>query len=265
MNIKRSSKVKRAILSDIHGNLEALTAVMKDIEEQKVDEIFCLGDVIGYGANPLECLDIIMEKAKVCLLGNHEQGALYDPEGFNQRAVRAIIWTRKQLETESEKRDVRWHFLNMRPRKFEDPAWNALFVHGSPKNPLNEYVFPDDVNDAPKMEIFWGLTKHICFQGHTHVPGVFVDGRFDSPNDLSPEFELDLVPGKKYMINVGSVGQPRDSNTNACYVIAEGESFEETIHLTYRRIQYPIQEAADKIFQVNELDQFFGNRLLEGR
>jgi len=256
--------VKRAILSDIHGNLEALTAVMKDIEEQNVDEIFCLGDVIGYGANPLECLDIIMEKAKVCLLGNHEQGALYDPEGFNQRAVRAIIWTRKQLETESEKRDVRWHFLNMRPRKYEDPLWNALFVHGSPKNPLNEYVFPDDVNDTLKMDIFWGLTKHISFQGHTHVPGVFMGRKFYSPDEFE-DGTMELMPDQKYMVNVGSVGQPRDSNTNACYVIAEGESFEKPIRLTYRRIQYPIQDAVDKICRIKELDQFFGSRLLEGR
>ena len=90
--------MKRAIISDIHGNLEALQAVLADARGQGVDDIFCLGDIIGYGPNPCECLDLIIESCRVCLLGNHDQGALFDPEGFNTGAERAIFWTRDQLE-----------------------------------------------------------------------------------------------------------------------------------------------------------------------
>ena len=90
--------MKRAIISDIHGNMEALQAVLADARGQGVEEIFCLGDIIGYGPNPCECLDLVIEKTRVCLLGNHDQGALFDPEGFNTGAERAIFWTRDQLE-----------------------------------------------------------------------------------------------------------------------------------------------------------------------
>ena len=89
--------MKRALISDIHSNIEALTAVLADVWEQGIEAVFCLGDVVGYGPNPRECIDEIM-KCEVCLLGNHDQGALFDPEGFNTGAERAIFWTRDQLE-----------------------------------------------------------------------------------------------------------------------------------------------------------------------
>ena len=97
--------MKRAIISDIHGNLEALQAVLAHIADQSVDEIFCLGDIIGYGPNPCECLDLVIERCKVGLLGNHDQGAMFDPEGFNSGAERAIFWTREQLENSNGDRD----------------------------------------------------------------------------------------------------------------------------------------------------------------
>jgi len=254
--------VKRAIISDIHGNLEALTAVLEDIEQQNVDEIFCLGDVIGYGANPLECLDLVMKKVKICLIGNHEQGALFDPDGFNGSAIKAILWTRDQLSKPSEHRDERWEFLNMNPRKYYDEAWKALFVHGSPKNPLNEYIFPEDVYNPKKMETIFNLVMHLSFQGHTHVPGVFTqDFQFLQPADLN--YEMELQTDRKYLINVGSVGQPRDYNPQSCYVTVE--ETELGLHLVYHRVEYPVQEAADKIFQMPELDHILGERLLIGR
>lgn len=254
--------MKRAIISDIHGNLEALTTVLEDIEKQNVDEIICLGDVIGYGANPLECLDLIMEKCKICLIGNHEHGALFDPDGFNGNAMDAILWTREQLSKPSERRDERWEFLNMNPRKYYDENWRALFVHGSPKNPLNEYIFPEDIYNPRKMELLFNLVQHISFQGHTHVPGVFTqDLIFQNPGDINNE--IDLLPDHKYLVNVGSVGQPRDFNPNSCYVTAEDS--DQGIHLVYHRLEYPVQEAADKIFETPELNNFLGDRLQVGR
>ena len=129
----------KAIISDIHANLEALQAVLKDIDKQpNVSDIYCLGDVVGYGPNPRECVDLAM-KCGMVLLGNHDQGALFDPDGFNQPAERAIFWTRDQLEEPTgsrERREQRWEFLTERPYTHSDA--HGLFVHGSVRNPLGE-------------------------------------------------------------------------------------------------------------------------------
>ena len=165
----------KAIISDIHSNLEALQAVLADIDKQKVNEIYCLGDVVGYGPNPRECIDLVM-KCQVVLLGNHDQGAMFDPDGFNPPAERAIFWTRQQLESPSDNRQAkerRWEFLAERPRTHRENGY--LFVHGSARNPLNEYVFPEDIYNQRKMERIFALVERYCFQGHTHVPGIFTE------------------------------------------------------------------------------------------
>ncbi|MGE0376390.1 MAG: metallophosphoesterase, partial [Planctomycetaceae bacterium] len=134
----------RALISDIHGNLEALLAVLADIEKQGITEVFCLGDIVGYGPNPRECVDQVMERCAVTILGNHDQAALFDPEGFNAGAERAIFWTRNMLESDRPEKNVqRWEFLGELPRMRREG--NLLFVHGSARNPLNEYVFPEDI------------------------------------------------------------------------------------------------------------------------
>ncbi|MFN5291965.1 MAG: metallophosphoesterase family protein [Planctomycetia bacterium] len=251
----------KAILSDIHGNLTALEAVLKDIESQGIKEIYCLGDVIGYGPNPCECVDLIMN-SKVVLLGNHDQGALFDPDGFNPSAEMAIFWTRKQIEEspDPEARSKRWDFLSSRPRFHREGEY--LFVHGSARNPLNEYVFPEDIYNHRKMERIFSMVEKYCFQGHTHVPGIFVEQEpgenfhFSSPEDLNHKYTLDQ---RKTLCNVGSVGQPRDNNPNSCYVILDNQ----TIH--YRRIAYNIEATAKKIYSIPELQNFLGERLFEGR
>ena len=123
--------MKRALISDIHSNLEALSTVLRDIREQGVEEVFCLGDIVGYGPNPRECIDLVM-KCKISLLGNHDQGALFDPEGFNTGAERAIFWTREQLENgggNPSDAARRWEFLGELPRNYQDGPY--LFIHGS--------------------------------------------------------------------------------------------------------------------------------------
>ena len=136
--------MRTAIVSDIHGNLEALQAVLKDIQSQQCDRIYCLGDVVGYGADPCECLDIVSTFDQ-CILGNHDYGALIDPEGFSTAAEQAIFWTRKQLEdnTNASAAQRRLEYLARLPRTIAEG--NLSFVHGSVRNPLNEYVFPEDV------------------------------------------------------------------------------------------------------------------------
>lgn len=247
---------KRAVLSDIHGNLEALQSVLQDIEQQGITRIYCLGDIVGYGPNPCECVDLVMS-SEVCVLGNHDQGALFDPEGFSSGAERAIFWTRRQLEnaSDAEPNQRRWLFLCELPRTYRDGDF--MFVHGSARNPLHEYVFPEDIYNPQKLERIFGVVQRYCFQGHTHVPGVFTeDGQFFSPDQLSGSYELGEM---KAMVNVGSVGQPRDGDPRSCYVVLEGKQ------LTFRRVDYAREKTIAKIYANPDLDDFLGGRLKEGR
>lgn len=249
--------MKRAILSDIHGNLEALTAVLQDVADQGVDAIYCLGDIVGYGPNPRECVDLAMQ-FRASVLGNHDQGALFDPEGFSAGAERAIFWTRSQLEDargDTEAALRRWNFLCELPRQIREDQ--ILFVHGSARNPLNEYVFPEDVHNPRKLARIFSFVEGTCFQGHTHVPGVFTeDGRFLVPCECAQRYRCQ---GQRAMINVGSVGQPRDGDPRASYVLLQDNFVE------FRRIPYPVETTVEKIYAVAELDRFLGERLREGR
>jgi predicted phosphodiesterase len=247
--------IKRAIISDIHANLEALQAVIADITTQSVDQIYCLGDIIGYGPDPCKCIDLCLD-FNLCLLGNHDNGALFDPEGFSATAEEAILWTREQLkngDVESAKR--RMMFIARCPRTYRDG--DVMFVHGSPRSPLNEYVFPEDAFNQQKMGKIFSFVENVCFQGHTHVPGVFTEsGRFFAPHQLEDGYTFN---GEKVLINVGSVGQPRDNDPRSCYVIQSGR------HIQYRRVEYPCRITYEKIAAIDGLDNFLGERLLEGR
>jgi len=271
--------VRRALISDIHGNLEALEVVLDDIKAQGLSEIYCLGDIIGYGPNPRECIDRVMGHCTMTLLGNHDQGAMYDPDGFNIGAERAIFWTREQLESpaDRENNEKRWEFLGELPRSHRNGSF--LFVHGSPRNPLSEYIFPEDIYNHRKMERLFQLVDRYCFQGHTHVPGVFTEGfQFYAPEEIDNEYTLG---DGKLLINVGSVGQPRDGDNRACYVIlddgrpapaAGSEAADPAdlpatgpVRITYRRLVYDFETTIQKIYAIPELEPFLGDRLRQGR
>lgn len=246
----------RAILSDIHANLEALDAVQADIAGQSVEAIYCLGDVVGYGPDPVECLRRSMDWA-VVVLGNHDQAVLFDPAGFSPNAERAVLWTRRTFE--QLRWDAGFEFLAARPRTF--PDGDTLYVHGSPRQPTNEYVFPEDVYNTRKMENIAGLFGKQCFCGHTHVPGVFVatdsgSWTFYSPEEIDGTWRFD---GRKTLVNVGSVGQPRDNNWRACYVLLDGPT------LTFRRVEYNVEATVRKIHANPDLADFLGDRLRDGR
>ncbi|HUS73774.1 MAG TPA: metallophosphoesterase family protein [Sedimentisphaerales bacterium] len=259
-----------AVLSDIHSNLEALTTVLADIERRGIKTIYCLGDVIGYGANPKECLDLIIEKTKWCVLGNHDYATLYEPTNFNYGAEQASFWTRFVLETDHdneppEVNERRWSFLGELPMrrtlktKLESCAAIIDFVHASPRRPINEYIFPDDVYTNPaKVRLLFERVKHICFVGHTHMPGVFLDEPdFYLPNELNNVYPI--IDDEKAIINIGSVGQPRDKDNRASYVYVD----ENEVHFV--RVEYDFETTMKKIKAIEQLDNFHAERLQEGR
>ena len=252
--------MKRAVISDIHGNYEALTMVLQHIKEQSADEIICLGDIIGYGPDPVKCLDQVMENCQLTILGNHDQAAIFDPEGFNPVAMKAIFWTRDQLEKDNanlEKSDRRWDFLGELPRRHDEGKY--LFVHGSPRDPTNEYVFPEHIYEKSRMQMLMKRFEQYCFQGHTHIPGIFTEsGSFLEPRQQDNFFRLTT---DKCMINVGSVGQPRDEDPRACYIILDTD--ENTVR--YHRVEYDVESTRQKIHAVSDLDNMLGDRLLTGR
>ncbi len=246
-----------AILSDVHSNLEALQAVLQDAAARGATAHYCLGDIVGYGPNPRECLELAMA-FDLNLLGNHDQAALFDPKDFNPTAERATYWTRAQIDAPVKNRqaaDRRWEFLSELPTTHRQD--DLFLVHGSPANPLHEYVFPEDIYNPRKMSRLFGLIKRYCFCGHSHIPGIFTDDQvFSSPDEINFTHELD---GRKTLCNVGSVGQPRDGDPRACYVLLDGQ----TIH--FRRVAYDFEATVRKIYAVPELDPFLGDRLRTGR
>lgn len=255
-----------AILSDIHSNLEALTAVLEDIKSQGITEIACLGDIIGYGPDPGPCLDLIRENSTYTVMGNHDFAVLYEPNRFNQGAEDAVFWTRQMLEAEPdpEKIAARWDFLAELDIREVLPGekfgvWEILLVHGSPRRPINEYLFPDDIyNNSSKVSSALERVKNICFVGHTHVPGIITEEmQFISANDLEGEYELSA--GGRSIINVGSVGQPRDRNPLACYAILDAGK------IRYRRVKYDVKATAQKVHDSEHLNDYLGARLFEGK
>jgi len=257
-----------AIVSDIHSNIEALTTVLADIEKRGIKTIYCLGDVVGYGPNPRECLDLIIEKARWCVLGNHDYAVFYEPTNFNYGAEQASFWTREVLEVDDEnpeRRNRRWDFLGKLPMrrtlksKLGKDQIMIDFVHASPRRPINEYIFPDDVYTNPlKVRALFERVKHICFVGHTHMPGVFLDEPdFYLPTELNNVYPI--VDDEKAIINIGSVGQPRDKDNRASYVYVTDNE----VHFV--RLEYDFRTTMKKIYAIDQLDNFHADRLQNGR
>ena len=254
-----------AVISDIHSNLEALTAVLSDIADRGVERIVCLGDVVGYGPDPRACLDLVMARAEVTIMGNHDFATMYEPENFNIGAESACYWTRQHLEGEPDKavRDRRWDFLGGLPVKLaisaeSCPVGRTTLAHGSPRRPINEYIFPDDVYNNPnKLNGLFERFTNVCLIGHTHVPGVYLSTPdFYSPDELGGVYEVDQHPA---LVNVGSVGQPRDRDLRASYAILEDG------RIRFVRVPYDVEATIGKVHSIRDLDDYLGNRLREGR
>lgn len=257
--------MRTAIISDIHANLSALQTVLGHIDSQRVDRIICLGDVVGYGPDPVECVDIVAARCEWSLMGNHDFGVLYEPTNFNAAAEQAAFWTRSQFEKDRSDRALatkRWEFLGrLRVRvSFE----SFLCVHGTPRRPINEYLFPEDaVNSPVKMQQIFDRIDRYCLVGHTHVPGVFTDEPdFYPPDDIGGAYTLQN--GEKAIINPGSVGQPRDLDPRASYAVLEHVEGSPS-KVEFYRLEYDVKSTVDKILAIPELSDWLGERLYEGR
>jgi predicted phosphodiesterase len=240
--------MKYAIIADIHGNLEAFQTVLADIQSQNVTQVVCLGDIVGYNANPKECLKIVREMNIPVVKGNHDEYCSIDDalEGFNPHAAEAVIWTRNQLSAEERK----W----LRDLKYSRMVGNFTIVHATLDAPERwGYVF-DKLAAAASFPY---QNTQVCFFGHTHVPVAFMRDTAVRGGTYS-KFKVDAA--KKYFVNVGAVGQPRDNNPKAAYVIYDLEAG--TIEL--RRLDYDIATTQRKIREAG-LPERLAERLEFGR
>ena len=223
--------MKYAVIADIHANLEAFEVVLQDTRDQKCTHYCCVGDVVGYNANPKECLDIVRSMNIPCVKGNHDEYCSSDEhlEDFNPAAAEAVNWTRKQLTPE----DRQW----LRDLRYTRMVTSFTIVHATLDGPQRwGYVF-DKLAAAAS---FTYQNTAICFFGHTHVPVAFMRDNMVRGGTYS---KFKTEPGKKYFVNVGAVGQPRDGNPKAAYVVYD--VFESSIEL--RRLDYDIPKAQAKI------------------
>ena len=240
--------MKYAIIADIHANLEALEAVLADAKAQRCTHYACLGDVVGYNANPKECLDIIREMGMPCVKGNHDDYCSTNEEldGFNPYAREAVNWTRHQLTEE----DRQWLW----DLKYLRLVANFSIVHATLDGPQRwGYVF-DKLAAAAS---FTYQNTAVCFFGHTHVPMAFIR---DSVVRGGTYSKFKIEPGRKYFINVGSVGQSRDGVPKATYAIYDID--EGSIEL--RRLDYNMAQTQAKI-RAAGLPERFAERLSYGK
>ena len=278
-----------AIIADIHGNLTALQAVLNDIK--KLKHIILLGDVVGYGASPGECIDLLLdlksEGQKIDfqdVVGNHDQATIDSNfEGFKPVAKAMVMWTQDQLlHSPKEKRDKRYAFLSRLKERISavQNHPNHLFVHGSPRDPLREYILPpeEDPRMARRLQENLGVMRQqevVCaFVSHSHIPGVWEAGKgrykppFSEPTsneedpskpqfsekDLFSKFGIHYLDELSYpIINVGSVGQPRDGNPKARYVILGGDYEGTTIRrfVTFKQVEYGISQETKRLESSN--------------
>jgi predicted phosphodiesterase len=250
------SRMRIAVFSDIHSNLEAMQRFLDDLSRQRIDRVICLGDVVGYGASPNECCDLVRQTAEVTLLGNHDTAVLglMSTEYYYETAQFAIDWTRNALSDEN----LAW--MSRLPYSYSLSEADASFFHGAPFLPSNfYYVITRQHAQTLGSQDFFAKLHRVTFIGHAHMTRMF---QFNAKKAV--EFKGEKLPddddGTKVVVNVGSVGQPRDRDPRGCYVVYDTE----VGSIEFRRFEYDIKAAADRILQT-PLDPEFAKRLFEGR
>jgi len=245
------------LISDLHSNLEAVAAVLQRLDQLGVQEIACLGDVVGYGADPGPVTRVVMQRCKWTILGNHDWGLFHSLEEFNPLAREALLYTRRRMKPSLllPGRRAAWQFLQTLPERMQD--FGYLFCHGSPRDPVMEYVLKSDGFLEPeKMQQIFARIDRPCFVGHTHWPGIHrADFRFTQATDETRNFRLD---GSPCVVNVGSVGQPRDGDPRASFAVVSDGVVE--IH----RVPYDFRPTQQKILAAG-LHPALADRLARGK
>ncbi|HQG44183.1 MAG TPA: metallophosphoesterase family protein [bacterium] len=237
------------IISDVHGNLQALEQVLRAVDAESCDELFFLGDAVGYGPQPDECVAVLGDRVVLAILGNHDDAVLErtNPFSFNEYALRAALWTRRTITSETRAAIAGYTLIGRRE--------GDLFVHASPANPRAwEYLL--SIREAERQ--FAAFTEPFCFIGHSHMPGGFI---------LTPEGRITAFRPKRlllddqfrYIINVGSVGQPRDGDPRACFVLYDREKG----LIEFKRVEYPV-ERTQALMAESHLPDFLIQRLQKG-
>ena len=241
--------MKWAILSDVHGNLEAFRAVAQDLRNQGAERVAFLGDVVGYGADPNECQALLRELTEWVVAGNHDYAAvgLTDIESFNPQAQAAILWTRERLSSEN--------IAHLRKLPLFHQNDGITLVHASPNEP-GEWNYIQTYPEAE--EGFRTMTGDLAFVGHSHRPMILAKEGGGGVKVLDHE-EATLEEGVRYIINVGSVGQPRDGNPHAAYGLYDDGSRKYIL----KRVPYDVQAAKEKIIKAG-LPPFLAHRLSKG-
>lgn len=255
--------MRLAILSDIHANLPALEAVLADIERADLGDLWCLGDVVGYGAQPDDCASLVRDRCDVCLVGNHDLAVLdeLDVSSFSPAAAAAVRWTQETADPAT------LDFL--RGLEPADESRDVALYHASPRDPVWEYVlWPDQAAECIAVQ-----ASRVSMIGHSHVALFFVMGEDHRPahaqgTDLDdvargaqagPGTRLDLSEGR-WLINPGSVGQPRDGDPRAAWLELDTDAWE----ATYHRVEYEIDRAAGAI-EATDLPEHLARRLYVGQ
>jgi predicted phosphodiesterase len=240
------------VISDIHSNLPALEGFIARWDDLKIDRVVCLGDIVGYNPWPNECIEIVMDRKIPAIMGNHDRVAagIEEPDNFNAAAKRAIFWTREILTDENR------NWLSGLPERLLIND-DTMLVHGSPSNP-NEYIFSIDsaAYNIKYMSEQFGAS--ICFFGHTHAVAVYAYVTGELTLLEGPTIKIEK--GKHYLINPGSIGQPRDGDPRAAFIIFDDAE----MVIEFYRYSYDIDAVYNAIIEAGQ-DQFLGKRLFLGR
>jgi len=241
--------MRYGVFSDVHSNLEAFEAVCEDFKSCRIDRFLFCGDIVGYGASPSECIAKLISLDPVCIAGNHDWAVadVIDLDSFNQMANQSIVWTKEKIN-ESERL-----FLSNLELMKNGTTWRL--VHGSLNNPQDFNYMSDEYMAA---RTFSCLEEQVCFVGHTHKAGIFIQNR--EKISLTQEKLLKLKKDLRYIVNVGSVGQPRDGDCKASFCVYDDVDSS----VEFRRVPYDARRARQKIIDCG-LPKILGDRLLAGR
>ncbi|MEM6672779.1 MAG: metallophosphoesterase family protein [Planctomycetota bacterium] len=253
--------MKIALVSDLHSNKEAVDAVFAHIRAQGIETMYCLGDVVGYGPDPEHCSDLVRGHAEITVVGNHDEALFHDAADFNPHARGAIDWTRERLRPRwwsSSETKSRWRWLRELPLKHT--LGRFTFVHGSTRDPVREYVLSTDGFLNPsKLRAIFDSFDGVVFCGHTHHPGVHTEDLRFQGLEGADELTVELAEDERKIVNVGSVGQPRDGDNRACYAVLTEDS------ITWYRVPYDYRTTSEKILATGTLSPILARRLQLGK